>query len=176
MHLNQFNHPKIPRGFTMVELMMTLIIAVILTGLAVPGFGNFIQQMRLSAAVGELRNAMNLARTEAIKRNGKVDLIAIDGNWVNGWVIRSADNDQILTHERLHKEFKLSGKFTDGEQHIAYNGTGHTRTKNSSAASQSGHIQVTLGDNSRLIVVNFLGRVRICNPATDKNCTTDLAD
>lgn len=173
---NTAKSQRLNQGVTLVELLVTLAIAIILAGLAAPSFTNLIQQLRLSALVGELRNAMNLARTEAIKRNGKVDLIAADGNWERGWFVESPENDRILFHGPVHKDFRMSAKFTDGGQHIAYNGAGRTRTKNSSNAPQTGHIQVSLGDHSRLIVINFLGRVRVCNPATDKNCTTTTID
>lgn len=163
-------------GFTLVELLVTLAIAIILIGLAVPSFINFLQQIRLSTIVNELHNAINLTRTEAIKRNGKVDLIAVNGKWENGWVIKNRENEQILSHEPLHKDFNVNGKFTDGEQHIAYNGTGRTRTKSSTNTSQFGHIQISIGDNSRLIVVNFLGRVRVCNPVIDRNCLISSTD
>lgn len=156
--------------------MMALIIVIILACLAVPGFINFIQQIRLSAIVGELHSAISLTRTEAIKHNGKADLVAVDGNWKNGWVIKNQFNELLLTHAPLHKAFHVSGKFSDGEQHIAYNSTGHARTAKNSNASQSGHIQISLGDNTRLIVVNFSGKVRVCNPASDKKCTINAAE
>jgi type IV fimbrial biogenesis protein FimT len=163
-------------GFTLVELLVTLTIACLLLGLAVPNFVHFLQQIQLSTAVSGLRSAINLTRSEAIKRNGKVDLVAVNGNWANGWIIKSAENDQILSHEALDKDFNISAKFTDGDQHISYNGSGHSRTKKGTSTPQSGHIQISIGKNSRLIVINFLGRVRVCNPANEPNCVTNSSD
>lgn len=60
------------RGFTLVELMITLTVAVVLTVIAVPSFRNMINSNRLTTAANEMVGALNLARMEAIKRNGSV--------------------------------------------------------------------------------------------------------
>ena len=152
---------------------MSLVIVSILLGLALPSFVDFIHQIRLATVTHELHSAINLTRMEALKRNGSADLVAIDGSWKNGWIIKSPDNERIQWHEPLNNDLQISGKFTDGAQHIGYNGTGRSRTKSSTGSPQSGHIQISLGKNSRLIIVNFLGRVRVCNPALDHSCTID---
>ena len=157
-------------GITLIELMITLSIAIVTVTLAAPGFTDFIQQIRLSGAANALQNAILLTRTEAIRRNDIVDLIAVNDNWENGWMISGADNAPVLTHEKLHTEFKVNGVLTDGLQHIAYNGTGRTVTRSNGNATQFGHIELMLGKHSRIIQINFLGRSRICNPSMEKSC------
>lgn len=158
--------PTWQTGFTLVELIIALsIAAVLITGIA-PAFNNFIQQTRLINATNALHNAMNLARMEAIKRNGRVDLIARDDSWKNGWMI-VADNQPIFHHEALHNDIHIDSTFKNKKKSaIAYNGTGRTRTDTNSNSPQIGTLRLSIGKNSRLIVVNFLGRVRVCNPAT----------
>jgi len=175
MHLARKFHRPFLSGFTLIELMVTLTVVIILSALAGPSFNNLIRQLRLSQASSELHAAINFTRSEAIRRNGLVDLVAIQGDWKNGWIISSAENRQIMTHPRLHRDVNINAKFTDGLQHIAYNGNGRSRGK-SSTASQSGHIYLSLGDHARLITVNFLGRARSCNPAHDKSCAVNLDD
>lgn len=61
------------RGFTLIEMMVTITVAAILTSIAVPNLRNFIQNNRLSSGVNDLLHSLNLARTDAIKRqNGNV--------------------------------------------------------------------------------------------------------
>jgi len=63
------------RGFTLVELMITLTVASILVGLMVPNIRDFIRNNRLSSGVNDMLHSLQVARTEAIKRqNGNVVL------------------------------------------------------------------------------------------------------
>lgn len=171
--LEQFcvSFDKNETGFTLVELLITFAIAAILIGIAAPGFQNFIQQVRLTTATNALHTAMNLARMEAIKRNGRVDLIAYGESWKNGWMI-TAGGQQIINHEALHDDINVSSTFTHNTMpYITYNGTGRTRTATSTNTPQVGTIRLSIGNNSRLIIVNFLGRVRVCNPAAAQTNT-----
>lgn len=157
-------------GFTLIELTITLFIAITLIAFVVPSFSEFTQQTRLTMATHDLHSAMNLARTEAIKRNGRVDLIANDGNWRNGWKI-VAEDEQLYNHEPLHKDISVRSTFLDKtKQYIAYNGTGRTRSDKSTEAPMSGTISLSIGKHSRILAVNFMGRVRACNPATARSC------
>lgn len=165
-------------GFTLTEFLITLSIAAILITLVAPSFNNLIQQARLTIATNELISAINLTRIEAIKRNGRVDLIAHDSNWKNGWII-TANDQTIFHHEALHKDINVDSNFTSNTKaYIAYNGSGRTRTDANSYTSQSGSIRLSIGKYSRLIVVNFLGRVRVCNPITEtaRTCAFTISD
>lgn len=59
-------------GFTMVELMITIVIAAILTAIAVPSFRNIILSNRLTSTANDIVSALNVARMEAIKLNAPV--------------------------------------------------------------------------------------------------------
>lgn len=60
------------RGFTIVELMITIAVAAVLLVIAVPSFNTIINSNRLTTAANNLVNALNTARMEAIKRNASV--------------------------------------------------------------------------------------------------------
>lgn len=57
------------RGFTLVELMVTIAIAAILMMIAVPSFQRLILNNRLNTAANALVDAVNTARMDAIKLN-----------------------------------------------------------------------------------------------------------
>ena len=76
----QGNKPS--RGFTLVELMVTLAVLAILATLATPLFGELIQKNRIDAVGGELSHLLQYARSEAITRGSAVTVSASDGNWV----------------------------------------------------------------------------------------------
>ncbi len=61
-------------GFTLWELLMTVVVAGILLGLAVPSFTNFQRSNAMAAAVNDLVTGTLLARSEAVKRQVPVTL------------------------------------------------------------------------------------------------------
>lgn len=77
-------------GFTLVELMMTITIFVVLTLIAVPYLGTFIQSQRVKNAAMDISSSVSFARSEAIKRNAQIDIVANAGGWASGWQVRSA--------------------------------------------------------------------------------------
>lgn len=95
-------------GFTLVELVITLLIGAILLGLAVPNYLNFKVRKEVSMNVNEIVYSFNLARAEAIRYGADVVVRAIDGNWVQGWQIWTlnpdgSDNIQLYDQQPLNQ-------------------------------------------------------------------------
>lgn len=57
------------RGFTLVELMVTVTLFALLLSLAYPSYTRFIQDAQLRTAAESVLNGLQLARAEAIRRN-----------------------------------------------------------------------------------------------------------
>ncbi len=84
------------RGFTLVELMVTISLIAILTTLAAPSFTQMIASTRLSAATNELYTSLVQAKSEAIRSGGRVTICpSSDGatcltsatpTWATGWI------------------------------------------------------------------------------------------
>lgn len=60
------------RGFTLVELMITLMIALVLIMIAVPSFRTMTFSNKLTTTANDMVGALNLARVESVKRNANV--------------------------------------------------------------------------------------------------------
>jgi type IV fimbrial biogenesis protein FimT len=66
------------KGFTIVELLVTLAIAAVLLGFALPAFNGFTAQRQLTAQVNNFVLALNYARSEAARLGATVTVQAID--------------------------------------------------------------------------------------------------
>jgi type IV fimbrial biogenesis protein FimT len=83
------------RGFTLLELMVSITVLGILLGLSVPMFRETILNNRIVAQNNEFISGLNYARSEAIKRSDTVSLCpSTDGatcaastNWSTGWIV-----------------------------------------------------------------------------------------
>lgn len=167
-----------PAGFTVVEMAVTLAVAVILLGIGVPAFSTLIDNQRMTTAAGDFLAAIHLARSEAVQRGTRVDLVPVDGrDWKNGWVVFVDGNGNlrpdpgeplIFSHGPVADRLVIDSNFTDDSvRYIAYAATGRTRTNRNGQQPQSGTITFSLGKQARKIKINFLGRARVCNPADD---------
>lgn len=167
-------------GFSLIELMVVLTVVAILLGTGVPLVRNLVQGQRLTTAVNAFYTSTNLARTEAIRRGVRVDMVpsADSGDWSKGWVVFvDEDNDQrvdsdeetIFVHDAVGQGISIKANLTDTSlPYLAYNGTGRTRTNASAHAPQFGNFTFTLDKQVRKIKINFLGRSRVCNPEVER--------
>lgn len=82
-------------GFTLLELMFTLIVVALLLGIAVPGFFDTIRSNRAAANANEFVTALSIARSEAVRRGTRVVLCPTsdgagcngNGDWTQRWVL-----------------------------------------------------------------------------------------
>lgn len=100
-------------GFTVVELLIALVVLGVLVALAAPAFSTFLAEQRLRATTSELRVAVSLARSEAIKRNSSVALQGLGGSssWSDGWEIQVSEIDgsaNILSQYALPEGVSMS--------------------------------------------------------------------
>jgi type IV fimbrial biogenesis protein FimT len=166
-------------GFSLTEMLIVLGIASILLTMAVPSFRTLIQNQQVTTAANDLFAAIALARSEAIKRGTPVNLAAMDvrSNWQNGWVVFVDNNDngeRDTGDETIFERGALSGGITIAPgfsgsvlKYLTFNGVGRIRTDSNNQALGSFSFKMD-GETRRKVMINFLGRPRVCNPATDK--------
>lgn len=170
-----------PEGFTSVELLFVLAVVAILVTLAAPGLRDMLRKQRLTSSVNDLFVSVNLTRAEALARGRRVDLAPTDGrDWVKGWTvfvdmngdqIPNAGDQIIYVHGSLPSDITIDSTFPAAlPPYVAFNGTGRTRSNAGPQSPRFGSWILTLAGQRRKIVLNFLGRARVCDPAIEAGC------
>lgn len=131
------------RGFNLLELMTTLLVAGIVLGMGIPSFNQFMSNNRMAGAANDLVTSLHLARTEAVKRRTTVTVCAsstwdtatpdcdLDGG-VTGWIVFADANGDVAvddgeavvsSHAPLNDDIEFS--FDDGSvPYIQFGGNG----------------------------------------------------
>lgn len=111
MNTNRSTQRSGSGGFTLVELMITILVASILVTLAVPSFSRFVTSSRLAEQTNDLIAAIHFTRSEAIKRNARLTLCRVAsenatacagsaGGWQH-WLVRNAAG-QVVRRGRVN--------------------------------------------------------------------------
>jgi len=77
------------RGFSIIELMITVSIAGILAAFALPNMTEFVRDQRVKAAVQDVFGTLLYARSEAIKRAADVNVDPVGTDWASGWSVKA---------------------------------------------------------------------------------------
>lgn len=107
-------------GFSLIELMVAVAVVALLAAVAAPAMVTLMNSNRLSSTAGELTAALQLARSEAIRRSapvtvcGSADGIACanDTDWA-GWIVQGWDNslaaNDVVRSGALPNGMEISG-------------------------------------------------------------------
>lgn len=93
-------------GFTLIELIVTIILMAILAGVAAPSVKQFMVDQAVKAVAVDLVGALNYTRSEAVKRNASVTLVPVDA-WNDSWEL-VIDTDTLRVWE-VSEGLSISG-------------------------------------------------------------------
>ena len=89
------------RGFTLIELIVTVSVLAMVLTVAAPSFTSFVAGQKVKSASNDLTTALILARSEAIKRNADIVITpVVTDTWASGWSV-TAGGTTLLQQEAL---------------------------------------------------------------------------
>ena len=102
-------------GFNIVELMMTLAVAAILMGMALPSFSQMVYRNQMVSSANDMVSALQLARTQSVTRGrnagicGSSDGTSCDEKWTQGYAIWvDVDRNGAASSDEIIKFFDTS--------------------------------------------------------------------
>lgn len=173
------NPPVSTKGYTLMELMVTVAIAGIIMAIAAPSYRLYVQNQRSVNLANDFVSALQIARSEAIKRGVPVSVCpasddALDecagGNdWTNGWLVfedadgngeLADDSDRIKVHEALNNGDEITGDNTV----VTYAAAGFL---NAGQGEYTTTAEGCEGNHARLISITGAGRVSVSRASCD---------
>lgn len=163
---------------TLLELMIVLAIVGTVVSLALPDFRNLLDRQKVVTAARAFQSAVMLARSEAIRRGVRVDLVPARGHeWASGWLVlldtnnnQQADPVETVLHRSSEQpgNMQIVATLRDAKKaYLAFDPSGRPRSAGSSALPQFGSLLFSVGTQRRKIIIGFLGRLRSCDPDKD---------
>ena len=165
-----------PRGITLIEVLLAMTLAALLLTCAVPAFGGWLAEIRLRNAAYALADAIDLARSEAIKHGTRATLCkSADrtrcttlGGWEAGWLLFLDDNrnakredDEPLVRIEPPADPGITARANQPlSNYVSFTALGHARLV--SGALQMGTFTVCRpGSRGYHVVLANTGRVRV---------------
>ncbi len=161
------------KGFTLIELMITVAIMSIMLTVGLPSFQSIIASSRLTSSANAMVSALQLARSEALKQH-KTVIIAPkkDKAWSAGWDIFVDLNkddipqsgEQVLASavfDAANSTMAITATYSD---HIGYSANGRPVHNGTQANSNTWFLFCTPKSSPtdfRKVVISLTGRVHV---------------
>ena len=163
---NQLNQ----KAFTLIELLITLSLALILSGMALPSFNELLENSKLMTQVDDLAKTLRASRTTAIYENSKVTICPTNdshtciSDWSAGYMSfvdkngdrNLNDDEEILTiYTNKNNKASLNWRAFGFRKSIQWLETGITNHQN--GTFYFCHEDAT---KSRALIITKAGRIR----------------
>ncbi|WP_431126437.1 pilus assembly FimT family protein [Variovorax paradoxus] len=179
--------PRAARGFTLIEMMVTVVLLSILMALAFPAMSEWVRNSRIRTVADALQNGLRLAQTEALRRSRQtVFSLTADTNPADGLTAAanganwSVNFVPLLTGEENDATFIEGGGLTGlapdvritGPATLCFNSLGRVVDNATpgtgvacTASAAAYNITIPNADRPMRVLVALGGQVRLCDPA-----------
>lgn len=153
------------RGFTLIELMVTIAILGVLLSLAAPSMSKIVGSQRVRASAQDLHLALVKARAEAVKRNQTTTITPVAAGWSGGWTItvpglNPGDPVETVEQHRVSTPINVTSAATS----ISYQRTGRA------AGAASFVFSSAQTDLTRCVSIDLSGRPYIKETTGSSTC------
>ncbi|WP_456418113.1 GspH/FimT family pseudopilin [Thiolapillus sp.] len=146
------------RGFTLVELLITILVIAILLSLAAPSFRSLLDRNAATATANDILSSILLARSEAIKREQPV-IFSGSADFSTWQVAADTDNngsgdDIVVEHSQGSNHVDVTPKGAAAT--ITFNSRGRANLN-----TNNDFFTITKNDTTRFVCFSSTGRPRI---------------
>lgn len=161
------------RGFSLIELLIALVIAVVLLVLAAPSYGVWVADSRIRAGADSLAGGLRLAQAEAVKRNEDVEFILDPTTNTGGWTLNVVATPATPMQAGTFSDGATLTQFTAapaGNTTITFTGLGTIRANNADGSTPFEQVTIAPSTgisgarNLRVLVGAGRTGIKICDP------------
>jgi type IV fimbrial biogenesis protein FimT len=162
-------------GFTIIELMITILVLAVLISLGAPNLYQMIVNNRLTTEVNSLVAGLQYARSEALRRNTVVTIGASSTDWSSGWNVwidTDADNAVDGTETLLRSQnSQASGYTIEPPSSVTTSPAALRFNANGTIANASPLVMEVCksGSVGRVVTVSMVGQVQTSNTKDSSN-------
>ena len=156
--------PRSASGFTMIELVIVVAIAIILATVGIPSMRSFMSSQRIKTTSFDMIAMLTIARSEAIKRNTPVQAAPVNSDWMQGWVVspQATTTNVISQQGAMHATDITVTCLVAGVAQtcapVVYGTSGRLLAGTQAQSIQIVSTSVAAGQNARCIWVDLSGR------------------
>lgn len=163
-------------GFTLIEILITLVVSGIVLAIAFPNYSEWILNQQIRGAADSVQNGLMLARVEAVRRNANVQFV-LDTSSSGGaaWVVSVVTTGEVVQERNkgtVSPDAYVSAVTPAGATTATFTGLGRVSPTNNGGGVPFSQVDIDLpsaklaASKTRELRVTLQpgGEVRMCDP------------